>query len=151
MNTFVPRQMTSKHPPVHLACMLSNPLSRQRSLLRLWFRNLSAGQHFARMGQLAHHYLGSLRSIIVANRMSKLPSLPSRNSIYVRIFRFVSSLYLEPLTAAPIWERCSTSSQIFLSTIPGDRRVSGAASSFCWSVVHLRNVVIPSSILKALG
>lgn len=67
---------------------------------------------------------GILRSIIDANRMSKMPSLPSRNCIYILLVR------LFPVSISKtLWKRC-TSSQNFLPNAGSDRRVNGAASSW---------------------
>ena len=87
MNTFFPRQMTSKHPPVHLACMLSNP-SRGRDHFCVCDPEIFRSDNTLPARDIWLTITpGSLRSIIDANRMSKMPSLPSRNSIYIRIVR----------------------------------------------------------------
>lgn len=110
-----------------------------------------AGQPFARMGNpRSHQYPGSYAaSYIDANRMSKMPSLPSRDCIHI----LSVGLLAQSLSRRPFGSAYSRHpAKIFYQIPGGDRRVGyGAASSLLgWSVIHLRNVVMLLTILNAL-
>lgn len=106
-----------------------------------------AGQAFSCMGDPRSQIPGILRSIIDANRMSKMPSLPSRNCIYILLVR------LFPVSISKtLWKRLFERGALHLARIfyQMQRQTEGLMALRVLGVTHLRNVVKPS-ILNALG